>query len=91
MLRPGDRVLVFTDGLTECCDAKGLQLGLQPLLQLAAILNGGSPDQLAEGMVQEALRHADKTPITDDLTLFVLEYRADGGDDGDGGDQPQAL
>lgn len=34
LITPGDRVVVFTDGLTESCDAAGEEFGAVRLLQL---------------------------------------------------------
>jgi hypothetical protein len=76
MLRRGDRVLLFTDGLVEEHDTGGEQFGEERLIDF--IDHAGHTDEGAQEMVR-GLSHAlmrERGGITsDDATLFLIEWR----------------
>lgn len=74
-LEPGDRVLFYTDGVTEVFDATGAELGEEGLaaLTLDAMPAGvfGMLDRLLERVA--AFQHG---PVTDDRTLVLFGARS---------------
>lgn len=74
-LAPGDKVLVYTDGLVEWGSPAGRELGVAALARLAWRHRELSAARLAARLVQEARRHAGNVDPTDDVTLFVFEFR----------------
>jgi sigma-B regulation protein RsbU (phosphoserine phosphatase) len=70
-LARGDRVILFTDGVTEACDPQGEEFGEERLLR---ILEEGRA--LAAAELQEKILGAvadfSRAPWTDDVTLLVL-------------------
>jgi serine phosphatase RsbU (regulator of sigma subunit) len=75
--RPGDRLLLYTDGVTEARDASGHQFGLDRLIALAeqvSLADLPAPETL------RALAHAvvdhQAGPPRDDATLVLLEWSA---------------
>lgn len=73
-LRPGDRVVLYTDGISEAMDHRGEQLGsegLQEIVRHAACLPLAEMKQTILDKVQ-AWRHG---PVTDDVSLVLLETR----------------
>ena len=69
-LEPGDRVLIYTDGLTEVFDSAGSELGEPGLASLAA--NAMSEDVFE--MTDRILEHIasfQHGPATDDRTLIL--------------------
>ena len=76
MLRPGDRVLCFTDGLIEEHQAGGEQFGLEQLIEV--VMRVGRAEAGVRAMVR-TLSHTlkqDRGGITsDDATIFLFEWR----------------
>lgn len=78
VLAPGDRLLLFTDGLVEAADAAGEQLGGERLRALWA--EGGALDAaaLVDRLVTGVRGFAASPQLADDLTLLVLRRTASG-------------
>ncbi len=73
---PGDRLVLFTDGVVEAADAKEEPFGYERLEALLAS-EGGKPDQQLIDMVLAAVAsHVGDTPLEDDRTLLVLTFDA---------------
>ncbi|MEQ9366755.1 MAG: fused response regulator/phosphatase, partial [Leptospirales bacterium] len=74
-LEPGDRILLFTDGITEAANADEEEFGEE---RLERVLRSGDAlgiEELADGLMNEVARYAD--PVEgqgDDLTVIVMEY-----------------
>jgi sigma-B regulation protein RsbU (phosphoserine phosphatase) len=75
-LQPGDRLVAYTDGVTEAEDPDGAMLGDA---RLAAALDACAACDAA-GLVQavraEVDRFAAGAAQSDDITLLALAYRA---------------
>jgi len=67
---PGDRLLVYTDGLIDARQPDGERLGVEPVEQLLRTFAGGS-QQLAQGLVQLA-----PAPRHDDVMVLVLHFQS---------------
>ena len=68
-LRPGDRLVLFTDGVSEAGDPDGEQFGEQRIEDLAASAKGSAAD-LQQAIVNATTSFARE--IEDDLTLVVV-------------------
>jgi len=69
-LRSGDRLVLFTDGITECADDQGVEFGEDKLLGLISENVSLSADQLKNLILQSAHSHSSGVPC-DDATLIV--------------------
>jgi len=73
-LSPGDRVMIYSDGLTEVWDAQGEMLGIEGLANLAK-----QSARLSLSAMREAIIHGvvgfSATPVHDDMSLVLLEVR----------------
>lgn len=82
-LRPGERLLLVSDGVTECPDPSGAELGqegLECLLLRLADLRGNA---LLEGLMWELARWAETEDFPDDISCALFEYHGpDGPGDG---------
>ena len=75
-LEPGDRVLFFSDGITEERMTGGEQFGETRLIdQLERAAQGGGPVQETVRRLSHALMRERGGATSDDATLFLLEWR----------------
>ena len=69
-LSPGDRLLMYTDGLSEARDRHGAFLAV---LGLAPSVMRGTPDQALDGVLYAVRRHVSGGRLADDLAVLLLE------------------
>jgi phosphoserine phosphatase RsbU/P len=70
-LAPGDRVILFTDGVTEACDSAGEEFGEARLLRLLEDYRHLSADEL-QAKILAAVAEFTGSRWQDDATLVVL-------------------
>jgi phosphoserine phosphatase RsbU/P len=70
-LRSGDRLVLFTDGITEACDSGGSEFTEDKLLQLVRE-NVSLPADALNQMLLHAARSHCQDKWTDDATLIVV-------------------
>lgn len=71
-IRSGDRLVLFTDGITECADAEGTEFGEDRLVELISRNVHLPPDQLKDSILKAAECHGN---FVDDATLIVIEVQ----------------
>ncbi len=71
-LEPGDRVVLYTDGITEIANGESESFGLERLDEAIRRTSHLPTHHAVEGIMGEIRRFA--TSIRDDMTLMVLEY-----------------
>jgi sigma-B regulation protein RsbU (phosphoserine phosphatase) len=74
-LQPGDRLVLFTDGVVEALNVEGEEFGVERLIEfLRANAQSVAPEILSR--LQEAvLSFSAHTPQHDDITMMVLGFR----------------
>jgi sigma-B regulation protein RsbU (phosphoserine phosphatase) len=71
-IRPGDTLVLYTDGVTEAMDPEGQPFGEARLRQVLAGQRGASAQATLDAIVQAISRFTASSPQSDDLTLLVL-------------------
>ncbi len=77
-LGPGDRIVLYTDGVTEAMNAAQDMYAETRLQQL---LESDKPDSvmsLVRGVMADVMKFVGKAEQSDDITVFSLEYRGPG-------------
>jgi sigma-B regulation protein RsbU (phosphoserine phosphatase) len=74
-LSPGDMLLAYSDGLTECRNSQEEEFEMQRLCAAGKAVSGGSANQVLFSTLGAVLDFADTCPPSDDLTLLVVRRR----------------
>jgi len=73
---PGDRLIMFTDGITEARRADGEQFGEQQISALARTCAGAPPEDVVDRVMDALTTWAGSMPA-DDQTIVVVGIDAD--------------
>jgi sigma-B regulation protein RsbU (phosphoserine phosphatase) len=73
-LNGGDSLLLFTDGVTECNDQDGVELGTCKLYEALGGTNWKEPSALLGRCLEVVDSHRGKGSKTDDLTMLALTF-----------------
>lgn len=76
-LQPGDKLVLFTDGLTECRNQTRHDFDEQGVLNVLAQTHGKSGRAVLQALLTAAQAHRGGGTFEDDVCLVVLERRAD--------------
>ena len=72
--REGDRLVLFTDGLTDARDERDARLGEDAvLLTLAATAPDDTPEGIMQALFTRVDAHARGTPLRDDLAVVIVD------------------
>lgn len=72
-LNSGDRLVCFTDGITEAASSDEEEFGDERLIETVAALRDGPADQIAQGVIQAVDEWSGGSP-QDDATLIVVRF-----------------
>jgi sigma-B regulation protein RsbU (phosphoserine phosphatase) len=70
-LQPGDRVLMYTDGVIEAVNGRGEPFGLKGLREMVS-KHTGAPEQLIERVLDGVYAHATSEEPLDDIAMIAL-------------------
>ena len=72
-MQPGDRICLYTDGVTDCAGPDGEPFGDAGLADSLNRNAGLSPAGLKAAILGDLKRHLAGFPPDDDVTLFIAE------------------
>jgi sigma-B regulation protein RsbU (phosphoserine phosphatase) len=73
-LRPGELLLLYTDGVTEAENSRREQFSEERLRSCLCSLRNGDTRHIIEGIRLDIASHAQGQPQSDDITLLALKY-----------------
>jgi len=73
-LSPGDKVVIYTDGVTEAQSVSGEFFGRKRLREIVAAHAAGSASELRDAVQQGVAAFTEEAAQSDDITVLVLEY-----------------
>jgi phosphoserine phosphatase RsbU/P len=74
LLEKGDKILLYTDGLTEAKDENNELFGSQRLTKILLDNHSLSSENLFQKILDEVKEYNNNQKIDDDLTMLLLEY-----------------
>ncbi len=74
VLKPGDTLLLYTDGLTEAMDTKHDQFGLQRVKDSIEQHQGDTPQQLLDALHAACADFVSGAVQSDDLTMLAVKF-----------------
>jgi sigma-B regulation protein RsbU (phosphoserine phosphatase) len=74
-LHPGDRLFLVSDGVTECTDAQGQELGAEGLNDFLRTNTDLEPVALLDALVWHLSARTDRPDFPDDVSGVLLHYR----------------
>ncbi|HUI09723.1 MAG TPA: SpoIIE family protein phosphatase [Bacteroidota bacterium] len=77
-LRPGDTILLYTDGVTEAMNGNAELFAESRLVEALARSNGAPLPEMLRGIQDDILKFAAGTTQSDDITMLALQYRGKG-------------
>jgi phosphoserine phosphatase RsbU/P len=78
MLNPGDMLVVYSDGITECRNASDDEFEVERLMTAARAVNDVNAGKALFSLIARVLDFAESSSATDDLTVLVVRRRGGG-------------
>ena len=73
-MKPGDTLVLYSDGVTEAQNAAGEEFGQARLLTLMERYTRGTADTVLEQIINAVKEFADGAEQYDDVTALVVKY-----------------
>lgn len=73
-LSPGDRLILLSDGVTECPSPAGVELGQDGLIYILERLSDMPSEQLIEALQWELVSYHGKPEFPDDVSALIFDY-----------------
>ncbi len=77
-LQPGDRIYLYTDGVTEAMDLEGVQFGTDNMVDALNKMEEPTVEETLYGMARELESHKGDAEQSDDITMMCFELQRTG-------------
>ena len=77
LLKPGDQLVLYTDGVTEAMDKEDRLFTEKRLERTLKNVDGEASKEVIEKVIKEVQRFSAGAPQSDDITMLVLSYTGD--------------
>ena len=77
-LAAGDRLFLMSDGITECPDPEGIELGTEGLIAFLNKSRQLTSTALLESLIWDLTDYAGQTDFPDDVSGILFDYRGAG-------------
>ena len=74
LMKPGNTIFLYTDGLTEAKNLKRKQFGIKRVEEVLAVNSQLSPQQLLETITNKVHEFVGDAEQSDDLTMLAIHY-----------------
>ena len=74
VLERGDRVLFYTDGITECEDPGENMYEIEGLMKALRACDGDTPEKILEFLSADLNRFSNGRELADDRTLLLMSF-----------------
>jgi sigma-B regulation protein RsbU (phosphoserine phosphatase) len=75
VLKPGDVLFMYTDGVTEAVNAKDELFSEERLLQYICELKNSEVQDMIFRVMEEIDQYAQSVPQADDITMMAMKYK----------------
>lgn len=72
--RPGDLMILYTDGITEAKDKRGEEFGYDRLIQVVEEVKTLSPKEIQDHLIQKLYEFSGTENINDDYTTMIVKF-----------------
>jgi phosphoserine phosphatase RsbU/P len=73
--KPGDIMVLYTDGVTEAKDGKGEEFGYDRLANLVNEANGMTPSEIQNHLINKLYEFSGTSNINDDYTTMIVKFK----------------
>ncbi|MEN6464533.1 MAG: SpoIIE family protein phosphatase [Syntrophaceae bacterium] len=77
-LKPGDLLLLYTDGITEAMDKENRLFSNEALLETVRACDYATPEDLINCIMNAVRQFTGDNPPSDDMTVLAIRYRGPG-------------
>ncbi|HEX6437646.1 MAG TPA: SpoIIE family protein phosphatase [Candidatus Binatia bacterium] len=74
ILRPGESLLLYTDGVTEAMNPSRTLYSDERLEQFLGTTDSSAPRRIIDGLISDVRHFAGQAPQSDDITVLALQY-----------------
>jgi serine phosphatase RsbU (regulator of sigma subunit) len=78
VLSPGDKIVIYSDGVTEAQNTQGQFFGKKRLRMVVETNTGGTCAVIHDAIQEAVAGFTEGAPQSDDITVLVLEFRGNG-------------